>query len=68
VWAWPALIARSIKWQMLAIFLNIHYEGKKERKRVERVRIRSLVFKVATVALPINANPYNNNTPMKEHS
>jgi hypothetical protein len=42
----------------------------KERKRVERERIASLVFKLATVALPINANPYvyNPNPPMQEHS
>jgi hypothetical protein len=41
----------------------------KERKRVERKRIDCLVFKLATVALPINANPYyNHNPPMEEHS
>jgi hypothetical protein len=44
-------------------------EGKKERKRVERERIGvSSVFKLATVALPINTNPFNRNPPMKEHS
>jgi hypothetical protein len=26
------------------------------------------VFKLATVALPINTNPFNHNPPMKEHS
>jgi hypothetical protein len=44
-------------------------EGEKERKRVERERIGCLVFKLATVALPIYSNPYyNHNPPMKEHS
>jgi hypothetical protein len=32
-------------------------EGEKEGKRVERERIDCLVFKLTTVALPINANP-----------
>jgi hypothetical protein len=31
--------------------------GEKERKRAERERIDCLVYKLATVALPINANP-----------
>jgi hypothetical protein len=31
-------------------------------------RIYCLVFKLATVALPINANPYIHNPTMKEHS
>jgi hypothetical protein len=39
-----------------------------ERKRVERERIDCLVFKLTTVALSINANPYNHNPPMKEYS
>jgi hypothetical protein len=43
-------------------------EGEKERKRVERRRIDSLVPKLATVAVPIDANPYNNNPSMQEHS
>jgi hypothetical protein len=30
--------------------------------------LESLVFKLATVALPIYSNPYNHNPPMKEHS
>jgi hypothetical protein len=32
-------------------------EVEKERKRVERERIGCLVFKLAAVALPIDANP-----------
>jgi hypothetical protein len=43
-------------------------EGEKERKRVERERIDSLVSKLATEAPPIDANPYNHNPPMQEHS
>jgi hypothetical protein len=43
-------------------------EGEKEGKRVERERIVSLVSKLATVALPIDANHYNHNPPMQEHS
>jgi hypothetical protein len=38
-----------------------------ERKMVERERNDRLVFKLAAVALPIDANPYNNNPPMQEH-
>jgi hypothetical protein len=34
-------------------------EGKKERKRVERERSVCLMFKLAAVALSIDANPFN---------
>jgi hypothetical protein len=30
--------------------------------------LESPVFKLATVALPINTNPFNHNPPMKENS
>jgi hypothetical protein len=43
-------------------------EGEKERKKAQRERIGCLVFKLAPVALPIKANPYNHNPPMTEHS
>jgi hypothetical protein len=43
-------------------------EGEKERKRVERERIGVSVFKLATVALAINTNPFNHNPPMTKHS
>jgi hypothetical protein len=49
---------------MLAFFV----EGEKKRKRVERERIDCLVIKLATVALPINANPNNHNPLKKELS
>jgi hypothetical protein len=52
----------------VAIFEMEPLEGEKERKRVEREMIGCLVFKLATVALPIYSNPYNHNPPMKEHS
>jgi hypothetical protein len=35
---------------------------------VEREMGDCLVFKLATLALPIDANPYNHNPPMQEHS
>jgi hypothetical protein len=52
----------------VGIFEMKPLKGEKERKRVEREKIGCLVFKLATVALPNNANPYNHNPPMKEHS
>jgi hypothetical protein len=49
----------------VGIFEIKSLEGEEERGRVERKRIDCLVFKLATVALPINFNPYNHNPPMK---
>jgi hypothetical protein len=43
-------------------------ERDKEGKRVETERRVCLMFKLAAVALPIDANPYNHNAPMQEHS
>jgi hypothetical protein len=42
-------------------------EEEKERKRLKRERSDCLVFKLAAVALPIDANPYYHNPPMQEH-
>jgi hypothetical protein len=47
----------------VCIFEMLPLEGEKERKRVERERIFCLVCKLATVALLINANPYNITLP-----
>jgi hypothetical protein len=64
----------SIDWQNslvadVCIFEMQPLEGEKEKARVEGERIGVyIVFKLATVALPIYFNPYNHNPPMKEHS
>jgi hypothetical protein len=51
----------------VGIFEMLPLEGEKERKKVLREMVGCLVFKLVTVALPINTNPYNHNPPM-EHS
>jgi hypothetical protein len=77
VWGRPAFIARSIYSGWCGHYLDIttiegekkgrkgqNWEGEKERKGVEKERIDCLVFKLATVALSIDANPYNHNPSM----
>jgi hypothetical protein len=46
----------------------LRYNLQREEDGIERERGDCLVFKLAAVALPIYANPYNHNSPMQEHS
>jgi hypothetical protein len=57
VWGHPASITRSIYWQTWAI-LRYNPRGEKG-KRVGRQMSVCLMFKLAAVALPIDANPFN---------
>jgi hypothetical protein len=47
----------------VGIFEMKSLEEEKKRKRVERERTGCLVFKLATMVLPIYSNHYNHNSP-----